>query len=181
MALAPVALLALAGCGAAPTVTKTRTVVETQATTITQTTTVIRTVAARPTTRAQAPPSTPGHTTTHVTSSHAVSPPPPNPGLAQVATAHASGSYAVAQASGDVNNVTTIQLHLLASPPQDATVSWDMVCQESGGGAGSKSGQADLHLPTTHTLPLPGPSHSCAVSANAQLSGSGTVRVSIYG
>jgi hypothetical protein len=55
------------------------------------------------------------------------------------------------------------------------------MCDESGGGVGSKSGQATLSLPGTEVLPLPAASHSCDVTANVQISGSGHVTVAIYG
>ena len=103
-----------------------------------------------------------------------------SPSATVVATGHASGEYAIAQASGTASNPSRLALDLAATPAQSAKVSWTLVCQESGGGVGSKSGQSTLQLPTTSTLPLPAPSESCIVSANAQLSGSGTVKISIY-
>ena len=121
------------------------------------------------TSTAAAPP-TPAQTTA----------PAPSP-LQQVASGQAAGDYAVAQTSGTVSSPSTIELHLSADPPQGATVSWTMICQETGGGVGSKSGQASLQLPTRKALPLPAPSDSCDVSANAQLSGSGTLHIAIYG
>lgn len=96
-----------------------------------------------------------------------------------VGSGHASGDYAIAQASGTANEPAKIELSLAATPSQSATVSWDLICDESGGGVGSKTGQSTLSLPTVDVLALPAPSTSCIVSASAQISSSGTVTVSI--
>lgn len=101
--------------------------------------------------------------------------------LAEIASGRASGDYAVAQASGTVAGPSQIELRVSATPAQSATVSWTMLCAETGGGAGSKSGQSDRALPTTEILPLPAPSDSCDVAANAQITGSGKVLIAIYG
>jgi hypothetical protein len=96
-----------------------------------------------------------------------------------VATGTASGDYAVASASGTANQPLEIQLSVTATPSQSALVSWDLVCMENGGGVGSKSGQSTLTLPDVEPLPLPAPSSSCIVSADVQISNSGTVTLSI--
>ena len=98
-----------------------------------------------------------------------------------VGSGHAEGEYAIAQASGESNDPSQIALKLNATPAQSAQVSWDLVCQESGGGVGNKSGQSTLSLPTTEPLPTPSGSESCTVSANAQLSGNGTIEITILG
>jgi hypothetical protein len=96
-----------------------------------------------------------------------------------VATGHASGEFAIAQVAGTAENPSHLKLRLTSIPAQSAQVTWTLVCQESGGGVGSKSGQATRQLPTTEHLPLPAPSDSCTVSANAQLSRAGTVTIAI--
>lgn len=101
------------------------------------------------------------------------------PAMRQVGTGHASGDYALATASGTANNPSAIQLSITATPSQSGVVSWDLICTENGGGVGSKTGQSTLVLPTVEPLPLPAPSSSCIVSSGAQISGSGTVAISI--
>jgi hypothetical protein len=91
-----------------------------------------------------------------------------------------SGDYAVAQAGGTAYSPSHLQLRLTSTPAQSALVSWTMTCTESGGGVGQKSGQSMVGLPTIEDLPLPAPSESCIVAANAQLSGSGTLNVALY-
>jgi hypothetical protein len=98
----------------------------------------------------------------------------------QFAQGKASGDYAVAQAGGTAYSPSHLQLRLISNPAQRALVSWTMTCTESGGGVGQKSGQSTLGLPTIEDLPLPAPSDSCIVAANAQLSGSGTLNVALY-
>jgi hypothetical protein len=98
----------------------------------------------------------------------------------QFASGNASGAYAVAGAAGTAETPSNIQLRLVAAPAQSAEVSWTMTCRESGGGVGKKSDQFTLQLPTIQSLPLPAPSDSCIVLANAQLHGSGTLEVSLY-
>jgi hypothetical protein len=126
-------------------------------------------------------PTTPNVTKTVTTTAPAPSSTAPAAPLGSVGSGHASGDFAVAQASGTVANPSRIELRVVASPPQAATVTWTMVCQEAGGGVGSKSGQTTLQLPTTESLPLPAPSNSCDVSVNSQLSGSGVLQIAISG
>lgn len=98
-----------------------------------------------------------------------------------VGSGHAAGEFAVAQASVTATKTSQMALRLTATPPQSASVTWDLVCTEDGGGVGSKNGQSTLQLPTTEPLPAPAPSESCTVSANAQLSGSGSLEIAILG
>ncbi len=96
-----------------------------------------------------------------------------------VAKQSASGGYAVAMAAGNSFAPAHLELVLSASPRQSATVSWDLVCTEHSGGIGSRTGQVKMVLPTVKPLSLPAPSSSCIVSANAQLSGTGSLTVAI--
>ncbi|HWF24717.1 MAG TPA: hypothetical protein VG275_04690 [Solirubrobacteraceae bacterium] len=102
-------------------------------------------------------------------------------GGARVVSGQASGEYAVAYTSGTFHNPSHIVLDVAASPAQAGSVDWNVVCFELSGGIGRKEGRATLQLPTTKTLPLPAPSHTCIGSANVQLSKSGTVTISISG
>jgi hypothetical protein len=99
----------------------------------------------------------------------------------RVIAKEATGQYAVAETNGTFKDPARIVLTLDASPPQNATVYWGIVCSELGGGVGQKKVQTTLKLPTSETLPLPAPSSSCIVSANGQLSGTGTLKISISG
>jgi hypothetical protein len=102
-------------------------------------------------------------------------------GGSRVVSGQASGEYAVAYTSGTFHNPSHIVLNVAASPAQPGSVDWNIVCFELSGGIGRKEGRATLQLPTTKTLPLPAPSHTCIGSANVQLSKSGTVTISISG
>jgi hypothetical protein len=122
---------------------------------------------------------------TSTTASSATPPPPATTtsavsALTEVNSGHANGAYAVAQTSGTASNPNPVELRLIATPSQDGRVSWDLVCDESGGGVGSKSGQSNLSMPGSEKLPVPSGSTSCIVSANVQLSGSGNVTIAIY-
>jgi hypothetical protein len=101
--------------------------------------------------------------------------------LQKVASGHASGDAAIASASGTANDPSGIFVSVTSTPPQKGLVSWTMDCTENSGGVGSKSGQNTVNIPVVETLALPGPSNhgSCDVSANVQLSGSGTVTITI--
>lgn len=128
------------------------------------------TTTAPPTTTTRPPPTT-------------TAPPPPTTTTAPpsyvVATGHASGTYALATVTGTAPTPTSISLRLTASPPLSALVSWFLLCRERGGGVGEKHGESTLSLPTTEMLPLPGPSSTCSVSADAELQGGGTLTISI--
>jgi hypothetical protein len=100
-------------------------------------------------------------------------------GMHMVGTGKAVGSYAVAMASGTANNPSRIVLALSATPSQSALVSWDLDCTENGGGVGSKSGQVTLRLPVVEPLIMPAPSSSCIVSGDVQLTGTGTLVITI--
>lgn len=71
------------------------------------------------------------------------------------ATSQASGDYAVAQTAGTVISPSKIQFLISASPAQQASATWDLVCNENSGGVGSKSGQSTVQAPTVLTLPTP--------------------------
>jgi hypothetical protein len=98
----------------------------------------------------------------------------------QFATGQASGNYAVAQAAGTVVSPSDVEFAINATPAQHTSATWTEVCNESGGGAGSKSGQSTVQAPTVLTLPRPPGSYKCLVSVNSQLSGSGRVVVSLF-
>lgn len=97
------------------------------------------------------------------------------------ASGKASGDYAIAMATGTIKRPGTLRVKITTSPDQKVSVSWTMVCL-NGSGAGSKGGQFDAKTPLSRVMKKPGSgSHDCTVSANAQLSSSGSVRVSLVG
>ena len=96
-----------------------------------------------------------------------------------VAWGHATGDYAVASASGTANSPHRVAVVVSATPSQRVQVSWNLVCSETGGGVGSKSGQVTVSAPTTVPIPLPAPSTSCIVSTVGQLQASGNLTLQI--
>jgi hypothetical protein len=99
----------------------------------------------------------------------------------RVVSGQASGQYAVAYTSGTFHNPSQIVMNVAASPSQPGSVTWNVVCFELSGGIGRKEGRATLQVPTTKTLSLPAPSHTCIASANVQLSKTGTTTISLSG
>jgi hypothetical protein len=98
-----------------------------------------------------------------------------------VVAGHATGDYAVAYTNGTFHHPSQIVMTISASPSQSGSVDWNVVCFEDGGGVGRDQGHQTLSLPTTKTLSLPAPSTECIVSANVQLSKTGSVTISISG
>lgn len=97
------------------------------------------------------------------------------------ASGHASGDYAIAQTAGDVNPDGPISVVVTASPDQSASVSWDVVCAEGFGSAGSKSGQYTARSGSRAILLPSADASDCTVSANAQLGGSGKLAIELRG
>jgi hypothetical protein len=97
-------------------------------------------------------------------------------------TGSASGDYAIAQASGNVKKPGTIRVKVTASPRQKVSVNWTMVCSQPDGGAGSKDGKFTAKTPVTRTLKKPAKKVTdCTVSALAQLSDSGKIKITLTG
>jgi hypothetical protein len=113
--------------------------------------------------------------------STSVGAPTPAAPRTRVVAGHASGEYAVAYTSGTFHDPPQIVLNVSASPAQAGSVDWNVVCFEDSGGIGREEGHSTMSLPTSKTLTLPAPSHSCIGSANVQLSKSGTVSISLTG
>lgn len=92
----------------------------------------------------------------------------------------ASGNYAIATAAGNVNHPTAIYVKVISHPSQRVNGAWLVVCSR-GFGAGSKQGHVGGRTTLTQKLKMPyaRPS-SCTVSANAQLSKGGSVKVKLY-
>jgi hypothetical protein len=99
-----------------------------------------------------------------------------------IGTGKASGDYAVAQASGTVENPGIIRVKVTATPRQKVNVTWSMVCSQPGGGAGSKDGQFTARTTVTRTLSKPASRVTdCSVSALAQLPDGGKIRITLTG
>jgi hypothetical protein len=98
----------------------------------------------------------------------------------RIGSAHASGDYATAVASGNAHRPHSIKVRITSSPHQRATGSWSVVCSK-GSGAGSKSG--DFHGRTTFTRRIRLPMHhpdDCSVAASAQLDRGGHLKVTLF-
>jgi hypothetical protein len=92
----------------------------------------------------------------------------------------ANGDYAVAAAAGNVDRPKAIYLRVKSRPHQKVTGSWLVICSR-GYGAGSKDGDFQGQTPLVRRLKMPykRPS-SCTVSASAQLSDGGFLKVQLY-
>ncbi len=92
----------------------------------------------------------------------------------------ASGEYAIATAAGNVGHPRAIYVKVISHPRQRVRGAWLVTCAK-GFGAGSKQGQVGGMTTLTQKLKMPyaRPS-SCTVSANAQLSRGGRVKVKLY-
>lgn len=95
--------------------------------------------------------------------------------------ATASGDYAIAIASGNVDRPRAILVRVTATPRQTVGVNWTVVCSK-GFGAGSKSGAFKARAPVTRPVKLPmRQPDNCTASAGGSLDGSGRVVVSLIG
>lgn len=97
-----------------------------------------------------------------------------------------SGRHAVAIAKGFVDRPVSVSIRVSAAPPQRVYVSWGLSCSKSDAGSGkhdeTTSGVYRTTPPNVRALRLPGGEFAvCAVNAQAQLSGSGRVKVAILG
>jgi hypothetical protein len=95
----------------------------------------------------------------------------------RVGSCTAQGDYAVCDASGSINHPRNIHIHVSASPDQHVSVYWDVTCSK-GTGAGGKHGSfsGTTTLRRAVRMPYARPD-SCVVSADAQLSSAGRLRV----
>jgi hypothetical protein len=96
-------------------------------------------------------------------------------------TGKASGEFAIAQASGSVNNPSKVFAKVTSKPSQRVSGAFSIVCSK-GFGAGSKNGSINGVTPLARRIPFPmRRPNSCSVAANAQLQdGGGTVIVKLY-
>lgn len=96
-----------------------------------------------------------------------------------VSSGHASGSYAVAETSGQGNSPKKIELSLRSKPALSGLVQRTMGCGTKSGGESDKSFKSTLKLPAIQKVKFPASSSECIGAANVQLGGFGKVTISI--
>ncbi len=98
-----------------------------------------------------------------------------------VGSSSAKGSFPATIAHATIANPGAIKLKVTPTPAQKTAMSWNLACRK-GTSAGNTHGRYTLTTASTRTLkaPLKG-SDSCVVSASAQMSKSGTIKVEIIG
>lgn len=108
-----------------------------------------------------------GSSTTEDSKSGDATPKPAKPGIT-FGQQSASGEAALAQAQGIIDNPEIIRLRVVAEPPQNATVSYTLICTTKGK-AGGDSRQFSASTPIDREVEINGKPTECNVSANAQL------------
>lgn len=86
----------------------------------------------------------------------------------------------MALASGSATNPSSLYVKVSATPRQNVSVYWSMVCSK-GFGAGSKDGDftARTTVKRKMRMPMRNPD-DCTVSASGQLDGSGRIKVQLF-
>jgi hypothetical protein len=98
-----------------------------------------------------------------------------------IGSSTAKGSFPATLAHATVDNPAAIKLKVTPTPAQKTAMSWNLACRR-GTSAGNTHGRYNLTAASTRTLKLPMThSDSCVVSASAQMSKSGTIKVEIIG
>jgi hypothetical protein len=98
-----------------------------------------------------------------------------------IGSSTAKGSFPATLAHATVDKPGAIQLTVTPTPAQKTAMSWNVACRR-GTSAGNKHGRYNVTAASTKTLKLPlAHSDSCVVSASAQMSKSGTIKVEIIG
>jgi hypothetical protein len=99
----------------------------------------------------------------------------------EFASSSGSGGYSIAQAAGTAYDPGDLEIYVNASPAQQASITWGTTCLESSGGAGSKLQQKEtMNVPAVIHVSYPKGSVQCILSANSQLSQTGTVTVELF-
>jgi hypothetical protein len=98
-----------------------------------------------------------------------------------IGSSTAKGSFPATLAHATVDKPGAIQLKVTPTPAQKTAMSWNLACRR-GTSAGNRHGRYNLTASSTKTLKLPlAHSDSCVVSASAQMTKSGTIKVEIIG
>jgi hypothetical protein len=95
-----------------------------------------------------------------------------------IAEAHASGSQAEADATGEAT-AFPIEAVVTSTPPQAADFNWTVSCVEGNGGIGTLQGDKTVPLPVVFHLKAPSGVTDCFAEADVTLNGSGTLTVKI--
>ncbi len=102
-------------------------------------------------------------------------------GLLTIDTGRATGTFAVAQANGAIDNPGRLAIRISAAPKRKTTIIWNMTCNQ-GSTARASRGRYTVTPLNTRNLELPlQKADICAFAANAQLSGRGRIKVTLLG
>jgi len=96
-----------------------------------------------------------------------------------VATGHATGHYAVANASGQILKPSNIYVAVSSKPESSGLVQWTVGCEKNNAVIPSKSYKKTVKFPAIVKVKFPKSSSTCSVAANVQLDGSGKVTISL--
>jgi hypothetical protein len=96
-----------------------------------------------------------------------------------LATAHATGQYAVAETNGGANNPSKIEVTVSSKPELSGLVQWTVGCTKNNKVVPSKSYKKTVKFPAVVPVKFAAKSSVCDVAANVQIDGSGTVKISI--
>jgi hypothetical protein len=98
-----------------------------------------------------------------------------------IGSSSAKGNFPATNAHATVDNPGAIKLKVTPAPAQKTAMSWNLACRK-GTSAGNTHGRYTLTTASTRALKAPmDHSDSCVVSASAQMSKSGTIKVEIIG
>jgi hypothetical protein len=96
-----------------------------------------------------------------------------------VSTGHATGQYAVANASGQILKPSNVYVAVSSKPELSGLVQWTVGCEKNNAVIPSKSYKKTVKFPAIVKVKFPKSSSTCSVAANVQLDGSGKVTVSL--
>ena len=99
--------------------------------------------------------------------------------LRVVAKGHAPGRYAVANTNGQIKHPSKIELSVSSTPALSGLVQWSVECEKGSKLIPSKNYKKTVKLPATVVIAFTPSSSVCAVAANVQLLGSGTVTITL--
>lgn len=102
-------------------------------------------------------------------------------GLFTVDVGRATGTFAVGQANGAIENPSRAAIRLSSAPKRKATVTWNLSCHK-GATARASRGRYTVTPLDTRTIPLTlDKPEICVFAANAQLSARGRIKVTLLG
>ena len=102
-------------------------------------------------------------------------------GLFSVDVGRATGTFAVGQANGAIENPSRAAIRISSAPKRKATVTWNLSCHK-GANARASRGRYTVTPLNTRTIPLTiERPEICVFAANAQLSARGRIKVTLLG